>query len=150
MNKVPDQCTMAVDVRYLPGQDPGDILAQVRAIPGIDVSRTFIHPAVGVSRREPFVRALCEAASRCIDGEVTSVGRDGASDAASFIEAGIPAVEFGPTGGGHHGPDEWVSLRSLAEYRGALTEFVRTLPTWLREMDPAHPDTLRAIEGGLA
>src|ERR1700730_3444496 len=32
LNKVPDECTMAVDVRYLPGQDPGDILDQVRAI----------------------------------------------------------------------------------------------------------------------
>ncbi|MGH2888458.1 MAG: M20 family metallopeptidase, partial [Solirubrobacteraceae bacterium] len=33
LNKVPDRCEMAVDVRYLPGQDPGEILAQVRAIP---------------------------------------------------------------------------------------------------------------------
>jgi succinyl-diaminopimelate desuccinylase len=146
MNKVPDLATIAVDVRYLPGQDPGDILAQVRAIPGIDVARTFIHPAVGVSRHDPYVRGLCDAARRSIQGEVTSVGRDGASDAASFIEAGISAVEFGPTGGGHHGPDEWVSLRSLAEYRRALAEFVRALPTALAGED----GELRAIDGGLA
>jgi succinyl-diaminopimelate desuccinylase len=146
MNKVPDLATIAVDVRYLPGQDPGDILAQVRAIPGIDVARTFIHPAVGVSRHDPYVRGLCGAAGRSIQGEVTSVGRDGASDAASFIEAGITAVEFGPTGGGHHGPDEWVSLRSLAEYRRALVEFVRALPTALAGED----GELRAIDGGLA
>jgi succinyl-diaminopimelate desuccinylase len=146
MNKVPDLATIAVDVRYLPGQDPGDILAQVRAIPGIDVARTFIHPAVGVSRHDPYVRALCGAARRSIQGEVTSVGRDGASDAASFIEAGISAVEFGPTGGGHHGPDEWVSLRSLAEYRRALAEFVRALPVALAGED----GDLRAIDGGLA
>jgi succinyl-diaminopimelate desuccinylase len=146
MNKVPDLATIAVDVRYLPGQDPGDILAQVRAIPGIDVARTFIHPAVGVSRHDPYVRGLCDAARRSIQGEVTSVGRDGASDAASFIEAGISAVEFGPTGGGHHGPDEWVSLRSMAEYRRALVEFVRALPTALASED----GELRAIDGGLA
>jgi succinyl-diaminopimelate desuccinylase len=158
MNRVPDRCLMAVDVRYLPGQDPGDILAQVRAIPGIDVERTFIHPTVSVSRHDPFVRALCEAASRSITGEVTSVGRDGASDAASFIEAGIPAVEFGPAGGGHHGPEEWVSLRSLAEYRRGLGEFVRALPGWLA-VDGAgtagtagttggRTEGLRAIDGG--
>jgi len=146
MNKVPDLCEIAVDVRYLPGQDPGDILAQVRAIPDIDVTRTFIHPTVSVSRRDPYVRGLCEAAARSIHGEVTSVGRDGASDAASFIEAGIPAVEFGPIGGGHHGPEEWVSLRSLADYRRALAEFVRALPAWLAD----DGDGLRAIEGGLA
>jgi succinyl-diaminopimelate desuccinylase len=148
MNKVPDRCEIAVDVRYLPGQDPGDILAQVRAIPDIDVTRTFIHPTVSVSRRDPYVRGLCEAAARSIHGEVTSVGRDGASDAASFIEAGIPAVEFGPIGGGHHGPDEWVSLRSLVDYRRALTEFVRALPGWLAGDRGDEP--LRAIEGGLA
>ena len=84
-----------------------------------------------------------------------SVGRDGASDAASFIEAGIPAVEFGPAGGGHHGPDEWVSVSSLQRYRRALADFVRALPERLAQLqggaaeprarstegrrDPAHP-----------
>ena len=154
MNRVPDRCLMAVDVRYLPGQDPGDILAQVRAIPGIDVERTFIHPTVSVSRQNPYVRGLCEAASRSITGEVTSVGRDGASDAASFIEAGIPAVEFGPAGGGHHGPEEWVSLRSLAEYRRGLGGFVRALPGWLAadaaQGADGRADGLRAIDGGRA
>ncbi len=153
LNKVPDRCEMAVDVRYLPGQDPGDILAQVRAIPGIDVKRTFIHPPVTVSRRNPFVRGLREAVARAISGEVVSVGRDGASDAASFIEAGIPAVEFGPAGAGHHGPDEWVSLTSLAHYRRALADFVRALPSWLGAGSDAESDAvepLRSIEGGLA
>jgi succinyl-diaminopimelate desuccinylase len=153
LNKVPDRCEMAVDVRYLPGQDPGDILAQVRAIPGIDVKRTFIHPPVTVSRRNPYVRGLREAVAQAISGEVVSVGRDGASDAASFIEAGIPAVEFGPAGAGHHGPDEWVSLTSLAHYRRALADFVQALPSWLAAGAGAESDSvqpLRSIEGGLA
>jgi succinyl-diaminopimelate desuccinylase len=151
LNKVPDRCEMAVDVRYLPGQDPGEILSQVRQIPGIDVKRTFIHPPVTVSRHDPYVRGLRDAVARTISGEVMSVGRDGASDAASFIEAGIPAVEFGPAGGGHHGPDEWVSLSSLVSYRQALADFVRALPDRLArpdESDPAQP--LRSIEGGRA
>ena len=149
LNKVPDECEMAVDVRYLPGQDPGDILAQVRAIAAIDVTRTFIHPPVTVSRSDPFVRALREAVSRCTpDMETMSVGRDGASDAASFIEAGIPAVEFGPAGAGHHGPDEWVSISSLARYRRALADFVRSLPIWLQPEDP-RSGLLKSIEGGL-
>ena len=149
LNKVPDRCEMAVDVRYLPGQDPGEILAQVRAIPGIDVKRTFIHPPVTVSAESPFVRALRDAVSHSGPaGEVLSVGRDGASDAASFLEAGIPAVEFGPTGAGHHGPEEWVSLSSLARYRRALADFVVRLPGWLQRPGPAE-GRLEAIEGGM-
>jgi succinyl-diaminopimelate desuccinylase len=148
LNMVPDLCTMAVDVRYLPGQDPDEILAQVRAVEGIEVTRTFIHPPVTVSRTDPFVRALKEAVARSTRGEVMSVGRDGASDAASFIEAGIPAVEFGPVGAGHHGPDEWVSVSSLARYRRALADFVRAVPMWL-EQSSSEPD-LKAVEGGLS
>jgi succinyl-diaminopimelate desuccinylase len=149
LNKVPDHCEMAVDVRYLPGQDPAEILAQVRDIPEIDVTRTFLHPPVSVSRHNPYVQGLRDAVARTTRGEVMSVGRDGASDAASFIEAGIPAVEFGPAGGGHHGPDEWVSIASLQRYRLALGEFVRALPE--RLAPPAEgPASLRAVEGGLA
>jgi succinyl-diaminopimelate desuccinylase len=148
LNMVPDQCTMAVDIRYLPGQDPEAILEQVRGVEGIEVTRTFLHPPVTVSRSDPYVRALREAVARSTRGEVMSVGRDGASDAAAFIEAGIPAVEFGPAGGGHHGPDEWVSISSLVRYRRALADFVRALPMWL-EQASAEPG-LRAIESGLA
>jgi succinyl-diaminopimelate desuccinylase len=149
LNKVPDTCTMAVDIRYLPGQDPAEILDQVRAIPAVDVTRTFIHPPVAVSRTNPYVQALRDAVARAVHGEALSVGRDGASDAAAFLAAGIPAVEFGPVGAGHHGPEEWVSMSSLARYRRALADFVRALPMRLDVSDPGEPG-LRAIEGGLA
>ena len=41
---------------------------------------------------------------------------------------GVPAVEFGPIGGGHHGPEEWVSVASLESYRRALVDFASVLP----------------------
>ena len=153
LNMVPEHCTMWVDVRYLPGQDPDEIVAQVGQIADIDVARTFIHPPVMVSRSDPFVRGLREAVGRAApEAEVMSVGRDGASDAAAFIEAGVPAVEFGPAGGGHHGPEEWVSVSSLARYRRALGDFVREVPMRLEEHGSAAGPTgqLRAIEGGRA
>jgi succinyl-diaminopimelate desuccinylase len=138
VNKVPDSCTMVIDIRYLPGQDPGRILAEIDAMEGIEVTRTFIHPPVTVSPGDPYVRALRDAVAQLApEIERLSVGRDGASDAASFLEAGIPAVEFGPSGGGHHGPEEWVSLDSLHRYRSALGEFIRSLPAQLKRPRPA-------------
>jgi succinyl-diaminopimelate desuccinylase len=127
-NKVPDRCVIDVEIRYLPDQDPEEILAQIRAIPDVQVTRTFIHPTVNVSRSDPYVLALRDAVSRSIQGEVLSVGRDGASDATAFLSTGIPAVEFGPVGDGHHGPGEWVSISSLSSYRQALEGFVRSFP----------------------
>jgi succinyl-diaminopimelate desuccinylase len=165
LNKVPDQCSMAVDIRFLPGQDPAEILAQVGRIPQCEVTKTFVFPPVSVSRGSPYVRALRDAVSRAIpDKEVMSVGRDGASDAVAFMAAGIPAVEFGPDGAGHHGPEEWVSVSSLARYRRSLVSFVRLLPIWLERPEgegPRQPvatdvdgdfggSGLKAIDGGRA
>jgi succinyl-diaminopimelate desuccinylase len=145
-NKVPDACSMDVDIRFLPNQEPGDILAQIRAIPDLEIIKCFTRAPAIVSRRNPFVLALRDAIGRSIEGEALSVGRDGASDAISFLEAGVPAVEFGPVGGGHHGPHEWVSIASLRNYRRALGDFVRVLPARLELQD----QPLRAVEGGLA
>jgi succinyl-diaminopimelate desuccinylase len=127
-NKVPDLCTMDVDIRFLPNQDPGDILAQIRAIPDVRIVKTFTRAPATVSRRNPYVLALREAVGRSIEGEALSVGRDGASDVISFLQAGVPAVEFGPIGDGHHGPAEWVSIKSLRSYRQALEGFVKSFP----------------------
>jgi succinyl-diaminopimelate desuccinylase len=130
LNKVPDLCLIDVDVRYLPGQDADEIRAAVDALPDASVVKVFHRQPAIVERDEPFVQALGEAISRVAPppGERISVGRDGASDAISFLEAGVPAVECGPVGDGHHGPQEWVSIRSLGDYRRTLVEFIKLLP----------------------
>jgi succinyl-diaminopimelate desuccinylase len=128
INKVPDMCAMDVDIRYLPGQEPEAILAAIRELPDCTVDAVFHRDPAIVERTHPMVQLLAEAVKEDAAPERISVGRDGASDAISFLDAGIPAVEFGPVGGGHHGPEEWVSIPSLERYRQALVEFVHLIP----------------------
>ncbi|HEX8075929.1 MAG TPA: M20/M25/M40 family metallo-hydrolase [Thermoleophilaceae bacterium] len=128
INKVPDFCAIDVDIRYLPGQDAEAILEAIRSLPDVSVTVVFSRAPAMVDRDDPHVRALAAVVSDWTPADRISVGRDGASDANSFLDAGVPAVEFGPVGGGHHGPDEWVSIESLDRYRRALVEFVRSLP----------------------
>jgi succinyl-diaminopimelate desuccinylase len=125
VNKVPDACRMDVDVRYLPGQSPDEVLAQILSLePLATVEVLLERPPADVSPDDVFVQTLLEAAGRH-EPSATSVGRDGASDAVAFLEVGVPAVEFGPRGGGHHGPEEYVEIESLPRYRRALTEFAQ-------------------------
>src|SRR4051812_46892249 len=143
-NKVPEECAMDVDIRYLPEQDPGELLAPIRSLPDVHVARSFIWPPARVSPTNPYVLALSQAASRLTDGESMRVGRQGASDAVAWLKAGVPAVEFGPSGGGDHGRDEWVSIESLARYRCALVDFARSVPELFAEGE------ITTVEGGLA
>jgi succinyl-diaminopimelate desuccinylase len=126
-NKVPDCAVIDVDIRYLPGQDPRAILNDVKAIPDTKVDVAVHREPAVVDRDNPYVVTLAEAVSPG-SGESISIGRDGASDIVSFLDAGVPGVEFGPRGSGHHGPQEWVSIASLTEYRKALVDFVHAIP----------------------
>jgi succinyl-diaminopimelate desuccinylase len=138
-NKVPDRCEIDVDIRYLPNQEPEQILEQIRAIgDDLEVIRCFTRGPAIVPRTHPYVLALREAVGASVGGDALSVGRDGASDAVSFLAAGVPAVEFGPVGAGHHGPEEWVSIQSLQRYRQALGAFVHRLPAHLGDAPAAR------------
>jgi succinyl-diaminopimelate desuccinylase len=128
LNKVPESCVIDVEVRYLPGQDSDAILSQVAELPDVRVVKHFARAPAIVDRNNPFVRVLTDVVSGFLDKQAISIGRDGASDATCFLTAGVPAIEFGPAGAGHHGPGEWVDLTSLALYRKALVDFVRLIP----------------------
>jgi succinyl-diaminopimelate desuccinylase len=131
LNKVPDRCVIDVDIRYLPGQDPAAILSEIGTLEDAEILKTFTRPPAIVSRDSAYVLALRDAASPGGGNQAMSVGRDGASDAVSFLRVGVPAVEFGPIGSGHHGPEEWVSVSSLEGYSRALQTFLTSLPARL-------------------
>ena len=128
MNKVPDCCAIDVDIRLLPGQSAAEILADIEAIPDTTAHVVFHRDPAIVERDNPYVRLLAESVADGVPSERISIGRDGASDIVSFLEAGTPGVEFGPLGGGHHGPEEWVSISSLERYSRSLVEFVNAIP----------------------
>jgi succinyl-diaminopimelate desuccinylase len=128
MNKVPDCCTIDVDIRFLPGQSAKAILEEISALPDTTVNVVFHRDPAIVSRDNPYVRLLAESIADVHHADAISIGRDGASDIVSFLEAGTPGVEFGPTGAGHHGPEEWVSIQSLERYQRALVDFVNAIP----------------------
>ncbi len=125
LNMVPDSCRVDVDIRFLPEQCPREVLRQVSSLDDeVAIEVLIERPAAVVAADEPLAGLLLEAARRHAPG-ARMVGRDGSSDAIPFLEVGVPAVEFGPVGAGHHGPDEYVEIASLGPYRRALVDFVR-------------------------
>jgi succinyl-diaminopimelate desuccinylase len=127
LNKVPDRCIIDVDIRHLPGQDPDQIRDEIADLPDVELVSHFVRAPARVDRDLSYVTALHHAVEPHHIDAPMSVGRDGSSDVVSFLRAGVPAVEFGPVGAGHHGPEEWVSLSSLDNYRQALESFLASV-----------------------
>jgi succinyl-diaminopimelate desuccinylase len=101
-------------------------------------------PPAKVSTENPYLVLLRESIDGVVDTPSRGVGRDGTNDGIHFLKVGIPSVEFGPVGGGHHGPEEHVSVASLRQYRVALLEFLQAVA---RDREALEGVTVRTPSG---
>jgi len=129
-NTVPNECRITLDRRTLPGEDPHNVWAELRA--GVEekfgdrvvVEEPFlVDLALDTDPADTFVADVGAALSRA--------GRDGApigtgwgSDASKLAAVGIPAVVLGPGSiTDAHKPDESIDIAELT----AAVEIMRTV-----------------------
>ncbi|MGE5703670.1 MAG: M20 family metallopeptidase [Clostridia bacterium] len=128
LNQVPDRCTFYLDIRYLPTQQPDAILASIRqAVPEARVELIRHGYPVTTDEHDPFVQSLHQATAQVTGKDIVLFGQDGSADTRFFAKYGIPAVEFGPVGANHHGPNEYVEIDSLLTYKQILKRYITQL-----------------------
>ncbi|MBI4130410.1 M20/M25/M40 family metallo-hydrolase [Candidatus Roizmanbacteria bacterium] len=132
MNKIPNTCIVSLDIRYVP-EDAASVMKHLEKIIPKSATIELIEnePPHMTDKSHPFIQKL--------QREVMSVTRKqpqltramGASDLRHFSAVGVPGVEFGPVGAGHHTDDEWVSIKSLGEYYQILKRFILAIDNTL-------------------
>lgn len=121
MNQVPDLAEMVVDIRYLPEDKPEEIEQQIKSLsPSMKVERIAQVPAVELNEHDPYLEMLKQAVEKASGKSCERIAQHGAADTAFFQMHGIPSVEFGPCGAGHHGPEEYVLISSLELFSKSL------------------------------
>ncbi len=130
----PDRCVLGVERRTVTGE-PSDIgLTEVReALASLaqedgdfDASarQLLTRPPHEIADGHPICRELRQVLRRRgLDAGPT--GMSFWTDAAILGRAGTPAVLFGPTGAGLHGPEEYVEMDSVHACRDVLVELIR-------------------------
>jgi succinyl-diaminopimelate desuccinylase len=128
VNKIPDDCSVMLDIRFVP-EDASRILARIKRLmpPDFAVEVITHEPPLSVSPRNPFVRALQTSARKHAGVQAVLYGAQGSSDARHYTAVGCPGVEFGPVGGGIGTDSEWVSVNSLQTYAAILTDFLASI-----------------------
>ena len=125
-NKVPDYCKMSLDIRYLPGQSPEEIISQIKNALDCDIKVSSTGNAVNTDINSPYVTSLKNAATIVTGKQCILFGQHGSADTRFFSVCGIPAVEFGPSGKNWHGNNEYVLIDSVENYKNILKEFIKT------------------------
>lgn len=124
-NVVPDRCSIYIDRRIIPGENPDDNVREIREIaeraiagvPGttVEVRGLGLTPATMSEPESPVVRAMLAANERLgLSTQLTgfSMGTDGRH----FAAVGIPTIIYGPGDPAlAHIPDEWVGIDEVME-----------------------------------
>jgi len=129
-NIVPDQCSILIDRRTLPGETEAGVWREIHALlrrHGLKASgssdKTVPCLAMETDASLPLVAALLRS-----NRQRRPTGVHYFCDASVLAQAGIPSVVFGPGDIAQaHTADEWIDLRSLEAARARLRQFLLSL-----------------------
>ena len=125
-NKVPGACTISFDIRYLPTQNPDDILKQIKTLTDGEIEVHLCGTAVTNDKNNPYIEKLIEQVHSVTgNDEVRVFGQHGLADTRYFAKYDVPAIEFGPTGGKWHGDGEYAEIDSLDIYKDIIVKFAQ-------------------------
>lgn len=130
-NIVPDQCSIRVDRRTLPGENDATVKREILAFLKERGLRVRLKDTKGVPSRpletdprHPLVVQLLNAGKKS-----KARGVDFFSDAGVLGAGGVPSVLFGPGDIAQaHTEDEWIRLSQLESAKDILARFLRGLP----------------------
>jgi succinyl-diaminopimelate desuccinylase len=146
-NQVPDECTISIDRRVIPGETPETVTAEVKAaldeagrgdpdwsweiIPTKDSSGNISwSPANYTELDSDLGRAFQKAIKSALNKEPELfVEWAGGTDGAQYRRAGIQTIGFGPKGEHMHGPNELVYVDSLVDEARVYLALTQTLST---------------------
>ncbi|MGD8744145.1 MAG: M20/M25/M40 family metallo-hydrolase [Candidatus Woesebacteria bacterium] len=124
-NKVPDDCMVALDIRYVP-EEKSEIVKNIKKLvpKEFDIEIVEKEPPQKTDINNKNIKNLKKIISEVMGKPVKTINKHGASDIRHYDDAGCPGVCFGPVGKGLHSDNEWVSIESLDTYYEILMNFL--------------------------
>lgn len=124
-NKIPDDCEISLDIRYIP-QEADTILNAIKKLLPKDFKLEIVEyePGVSVDESNSYLKILQKVTKEIVNKKVQFYGAQGTSDARHFTRVGISGVEFGPVGENIGSDNECVDIKSLDQYFQIIKNFL--------------------------
>lgn len=124
------ECRLKVERRTLPGEEPDQVVRELEEVvrqagEEAAVRCLFDRSPLLCDREAPVARCLRDAVSAVTGRPPAEAGVAYWMDAAIFAAAGIPTVNYGPSGAGAHEAVEWVDLDSVVTSAQIFAEAAR-------------------------
>lgn len=127
INQVASFAELWCDVRFNPQDNPSDIVTEIVAcFPSCEVRVVKCESPINCDKSTKVFESVVRAVKSVSINPLTQFDH-GTSDARHATALGIPALVFGPKGGGLHSDHEWVSLKSLIKVQNVLDHWIKNI-----------------------
>ena len=127
-NKIPDDCSIKIDIRYIPEETDTIRERVMKHVPKDFKVETFMYePAANTDANSKFIKMLQTSHKKIRGKKCILQERQGASDIRHITSVGCEGVEFGPLGHGIHTDDEWVDIKALEDFKEILKDFLMSV-----------------------
>lgn len=127
INQVPSAAELWCDIRYNPTDDPSQIVNQIKSnFTSCHVTLVTCESPILCEKNSSIFRAIKSAFIASGTNPLTQFDH-GTSDARHATALNIPALVFGPKGGGLHSDAEWVSIKSLYKVQHILDHLINNI-----------------------
>lgn len=124
-NRVPDKASCKVDCRFVPQDDPEELIRWFRAVmPDSEMEVVQLSPPMFTAADHPKLLQACAIGEKVLGRRPSLVREHFASDARYYSAKGTPALCWGPSGAGMHADDERLNLESLGTYARLIDQLV--------------------------
>jgi succinyl-diaminopimelate desuccinylase len=127
MNQVPDRAEAILDMRFINDKEYEQQRTTIQKIVnkrGLQLEKVALVKARSVDVTQPHVASFLAIAQQVRGEPITKTHSFGASDACYFANHGIPTVVIRPTGGCHHGDNEWIDKNSLLQFYEVIKKYI--------------------------
>lgn len=127
-NKVPDNASIWLDIRYIP-KDTDTVIDRLDAMlpEGTELDIIVQEPCQFTRKNNEYITHLAGALQNVLKKKPQIIVKHGAADIRHFNAVDCDGVTWGPVGAGLHTDNEWVSIKSMLEYVQALQIFLKTI-----------------------
>jgi succinyl-diaminopimelate desuccinylase len=127
-NKIPDDCTIWLDIRFIP-EDTEIVLEKIKKLLPNEFRMEVLvnEPALFVAENNKYLKKLQQTAKKVTNKDVITYSAHGSTDARHYMHVNTPGIDFGPIGGNIGADDEWVNIPSLLTFYTVLTSFLLSL-----------------------
>jgi acetylornithine deacetylase/succinyl-diaminopimelate desuccinylase-like protein len=122
-NQVSDFGTALLDIRYIPLDDPAEIIDSIRkATSNCEVELLLSAQPFTVDSTNPYVQSWAKLIKN--NAKEVFIKETGASDGRYFSALGIPVILSKPRNGDIHSDNEWLDAPSFFHFNDILEKFI--------------------------